>query len=154
LEQHREGLETYVKNGGWVVTNSTRVRPNTIPDWLKCIKRQLKGCGVDGLAWNGNTGAVAINLALLLGADPIYLLGYDMQISEDGKGNFHNAYNHKPNPKTYNRFLRGMRCMASEMKKLFPGRQVINLEDGTSALEVFPKESLKLHFSNVKEAVS
>jgi len=152
LDKHREGFKSYVDDGGWVITNSSRINQKEIPDWLKCMKKQLKGVGIDALAWNGNTGASAINLALLFGADPIYLLGYDMQISKEGKGNFHNVYNHKPEQKTYNRFIRGMINLKNGMKEFFPGRQVINLEEGMSALNVFPKESLKAHF--IKEKVS
>jgi len=152
LDKHKTGLESYVNNGGWVITNSSRINQKEIPPWLKCMKKQLKGIAVDGLAWNGNTGSVAINLALLFGADPIYLLGFDMQVSKEGKGNFHNAYNHKPNAKTYNRFIRGMTNLNKGLKEFFPGRQVINLEDGTSVLNMFPKESLKSHFC--KEKVS
>ena len=99
-----------------------------------------------------NTGASAINLALLFGANPIYLLGFDMQLSPEGKKNFHNAYSDKPNSKAYERFLRGMTLVARDLPTLFPGHQVINLEDDTSALKDFPKESLKKHFS--KEFVS
>lgn len=152
LKQHRVGLERYAKEGGVVITNSSRLRNPPPPDWLKVIPKQLHGLGTDCLGWNGNTGASAINLALLFGADPIYLLGYDMQLSEDGKGNYHNAYSHVPTAKPYERFSKGMDSVARDLKKKFPGRQVVNLEDGTSALEVFPKESCEGHFQERKVA--
>ena len=146
LKQHLEGLEDYVQEGGVVVTNSSRLRKPLPPTWLKVVRKQLHGLGTDCLAWNGNTGSSAINLALLFGASPVYLLGYDMQLSQDGKGNYHNAYSNTPSHVQYKRFLKGMDVVSKDLKKLFPGKQVINLEDGTSALEVFPKESLKHHF--------
>jgi len=117
------------------------------PDYLKHMKKENRGLIKDGLGWNSNTGASAINLALLFGCNPIYLLGYDMRLSDNGKKNYHNFYNDSPKVKSYDRFLRGLTQVARDLKLLFPGRQVINLEDNTSSLEVFPKESLKNHFS-------
>lgn len=45
------------------------------------------GLGVDCIYPNGNSGAQGINLAYLLGAKHIYLLGFDMQWT-DGKSHF------------------------------------------------------------------
>jgi hypothetical protein len=151
FSQHEEGLAAYAEAGGWVVTNSSR-RGNNAPGWLRVMKKQLRGLALDGLGWNGNTGASAINLALLLGADPIYLLGFDMRVGANGKTNYHNAYNNRPNGKTYQRFRKGMERVAKDLARLFPGRRVINLDDGTSALDVFPKENLAEHFAE-KEAL-
>lgn len=153
LIKHREGLEQYVEDGGWVVTNSSRLK-KTIPPWLRQMKKALKGMALDALGWNGNTGASAINLALLLGANPVYLLGYDMGVDEGGRSNYHDHYHsNRVHPRTYPRFLKGMELVARDLRRLFPGRQVINLEDGTSKLEVFPKQSLKEHMSLLEVAV-
>ena len=140
----QEGIKQYVTAGGIMVTNSNRFKKP--PPWLRVMKRKLRGLATDALGWNGNTGASAINLALLLGANPVYLLGFDMQAT--GKRcNFHTAYaKSRSNPKVYKRFLKGMGFVAKDLRKVFPDRKVINLEDGTSALDVFPKQSLKAHF--------
>lgn len=152
LPKHQEGLEAYVEAGGWVVTNSSRLK-KSIPPWLRQMKKVLKGLALDGLGWNGNTGASAINLALLLGADPIYLLGYDMGPDSQGKSNYHNHYrSHTIHPSTYPRFLRGMEVVARDLLRLFPGRRVINLEDGSSRLPTFPKESLEAHMEEMEIA--
>ena len=153
LVKHREQLVAYVSEGGMVVTNSGRLK-KSIPVWLRSMKKVLKGLSLDGLGWNGNTGASAINLALLLGANPIYLLGYDMGLDEKGRTNYHDAYRaHKVHPSTYPRFLKGMTHLARDLPLMFPGRQVINLEDGTSKLDVFPKESLKAHLAEMEVSV-
>ncbi len=154
IKQHRAGLDKYAASGGQVITCARRVDRFTPPEYLKITKRQVKGLMKDGLGWNANTGALAVNLALLFGANPIYLLGYDMRLSKEGKKNYHNCYNDTPKSKAYNRFLRGMAQVARDLKRVFPGRRVINLEDNTSSLEVVPKESLKDHFSKVEEKVS
>jgi hypothetical protein len=44
-----------------------------------------------GLSYNSNSGIGAINLADILGADPIYLLGFDCRSFKD-KGNYHDDY--------------------------------------------------------------
>jgi len=146
LDNHRAALETYVGKGGQVVTNSShfRKKPN-VPPWLKIMSKLHHGLGYNQLGWNGNTGASAINLALLMGANLVYLLGFDMGLSSSGQANYHNAYNHKVNPKAYPRFQKGMGYVVSDMAKMFPGARVINLEDGTSKLTTFPKESLRGH---------
>jgi len=148
LSQHLPGLKHYADAGGWIVT-PTRPKEKSIPPELKLkiMKKQVFGLGKDCLGWNGNTGASAINLALLFGANPIYLLGYDMKLSQSGEGNFHDAYSRTSSSLTYNRFLRGMKHLAKDLPKVFPGRKVINLEDNTSVLNEFPKQSLKDHFS-------
>lgn len=43
------------------------------------------GLGVQSLYSNGNSGAMAINLAALFGATRIILVGYDMQLSDGGR---------------------------------------------------------------------
>lgn len=149
LNQHRDGLDSYAKAGGIVITNSrlvNRIDRKNPPQYLKVMKKEQRGLHHTALGWNNSTGACAINLALLFGADPIYLLGYDMQIDSEGKKNFHNYYSDKATAQVYERFMRGMADVARDLATKFPGRSVINLEDGTSALEVFPKESLKCHF--------
>ena len=153
LKQHRNGLDNYAESGGQVITCSKGVRRFNHPDYVKIVKKQLRGIGTDSVAWNGNTGSIAINYALLLGAKKIYLLGYDMGLSEQGKKNYHNCYNDRPNPKTYKRFLRGLTSLARDLLQLFPSCEVINLEDNTSSLNSFSKESLKNHFFKVKEMV-
>jgi len=147
IDKHMSALEKYVAGGGNVVTNSSRFRkPRDRPPWLRVTLKQRIGLGRDRLGWNANTGASAINLALLFGANPIYLLGYDMQLRY-GKANFHNAYNTRPNEKAYNRFIAGMGHVWKDLHTMFPGVRVVNLEDDTSALRQFPRESLKGHFA-------
>jgi hypothetical protein len=150
LHKHMSGLVRYVAEGGIVVTNSSRLRRPPPPGWLHMMKKQLRGLATDALGWNGNTGASAINLALLFGASTVYLLGYDMKLSPEGKANYHNAYAHPPRAHVFKRFKRGMVDVQKDLPRLFPGRKVINLEDGTSGLDVFPKMSLVGHFAGRK----
>jgi len=144
LKKNRDGLRKYAQEGGWVLTCSNRAG-KPIPPWLKILKRTVKGLGTDRIGWNGNTGAAAINVALLFGANPIYLLGYDMKIGPDGKGNYHNAYSQTPNPQVYTRFKRRFVDLLKDWRAEWRGQKIINLEDGTSDLQGFPKASLREH---------
>jgi hypothetical protein len=67
------------------------------------------------IAWNGNSGASAINVAYWLGAKKVVLLGFDCKLPEDiytGKTHWHNDYEPKIDKRSrqlvdsYKRFLR------------------------------------------------
>jgi hypothetical protein len=45
----------------------------------------------EGLYYGANVGMAALNLADILGADPIYLLGFDAKV-EDSQGHHHSHY--------------------------------------------------------------
>ena len=152
FSKHVSALEQYAKEGGMVITPSRAIRAQKAPEWLHQVRKTLKGLSPMAVAWNSNTGAAAINLALLMGAQTVYLLGYDMKLDVDGNANFHNAYNQTIRPKVFQRFLRGMSNIAKALPAVFPGRSVINLTED-SALEVFPKKSLVEHFAERKVSV-
>jgi len=128
---------------GIVFTNCNQLMKSSIP-WLWSCQRKLKGLYHDALGWNNNTGASAINLALLLGASKIFLLGYDMKLSQ-GKNNWHPNVLDKPNPGIYDKFQEGFGWVAADLSKKFPNAEVINVTD-CSALEVFPKISVAEFF--------
>src|SRR5690554_642912 len=61
-------LHKYAKAGGIVVTNNRTLAQHNLP-WLRCVERGRDGLDVDTtVAFNGNTGCSAINLALQMGA--------------------------------------------------------------------------------------
>lgn len=83
------------------------------------------------------SGSGAINLAWLLGADPIHLLGYDMRDS----GNWHDRHRRYGQEGRYeNRFIPAIGRMADELHK--EGARVFNLTPG-SALTCFPSMSIE-----------
>ena len=82
----------------------------------------VKGLGRDIIHFNGNSGAQAINLAYLLGATRIILLGYDMGAT----GNTHFFGSH---PKgmangNYNQYVANFNRLADDLKR--EGVGVIN----------------------------
>lgn len=145
----RAGLHEYARNGGLVVTNSPRAAARTdLPSWLCVMRRIREGLAKKALAWNGSTGAAAINLALLMGASRVLLLGFDMAAGPGGATHYHNAYGKwsesRNPPESFNLFKEKMLCIPRALEELFPGRRVLNLTEN-SGLDVFPKHSLKEH---------
>jgi len=100
------------------------------------LERVDHGLAKDKLGFNGNTGCIAVNLALILGARRILLLGFDMKLV-DPCPNWHEFNVGKPNVNSYIRFKQGFERMASDLATVFPGREIINLGPD-SELEMFP----------------
>lgn len=95
-------------------------------------------------AFNYSTGAAAINLAFLLGASRVILLGYDFKVNEKGEHNWHPNPLDPAQPELYapeGKFLKGFRRIRMEMGN-FPHFQVLNAGPD-SALEEFPRIRLE-----------
>ena len=138
LRHHEKGLGEYAKSGGLVVTNERHLENSTIP-WLLWMPRQNKGLHTDALGWNTNTGASAINLALILGAKKVYLLGFDRHLTK-GESNWHKNNLDKNNKDTYQRMNATDGYMKKDLKVKFPGCEVINVTNN-SDLPHWPKVS-------------
>lgn len=114
----------------------------TYPSDVKVLRKSNKfglECAKDAICHGNNSGYAAINLAYLLGAKRIILLGYDMK--NDGKrGHYHDGY---PVPVTGNniykdQFIPGFQIIADMLKQ--KNIEVYNASM-TSALTVWPKIS-------------
>lgn len=90
----------------------------------------------EGLGNGNNSGYMALNLAVLLGANPIYLLGFDMRPGADGGQEwFHTGYPQRQKGTVYRKFQERM----DRGSRFIPdGVQVVNLNP-ESGLETFPK---------------
>lgn len=118
---------------------------------MRHSKAELTPPGSDSLAWFGSTGAMAVNLALLLGAQRVFLLGFDMQRGAEGsprenKANWHDVRYTPGRHEVYPLFLKGFSRLLVSLRKVYPGREVVNVTDN-SRLDVFPKVSLEGHFT-------
>jgi len=106
--------------------------------WLLQLRRVRDGLhSGDTLGWNFSTGAAAINLAVSLGAERIYLLGFDMGLNSGGKSHWHSYYQKKINVEAFHRHLRGFSTLANSLRNR-PEVSVFNVTDGSSKLTVFP----------------
>lgn len=87
------------------------------------------------LAFKNNSGYGAINLAAALGANPIYLLGFDMQGDKQGKQKwFHDGYPVDYGENVYRRYIEELNYFAPVLEKA--GFEVVNL-NSKSALKCF-----------------
>ncbi len=107
---------------------------------LKCWKSYLDARRAfpftmrDGIGHGNNSGYAALNLAACLGADPIYLLGYDMQV-EGKQTHWHNGHPQAAPDHVPASFIEHFNAAAVELKKR--DVTVINLSSN-SALKCFP----------------
>lgn len=97
------------------------------------------------LCWNENSGAAALEFAIMSGAKKIYLFGFDMQNSPEGESRWHRVYqardpkkySYNNHPK-YSKFFEGFKSIAVEAHDM--GVEIINASLA-SALDMFPKKS-------------
>jgi hypothetical protein len=135
FHQHKWELQKF---SGKVVTCAPSLIPYKI-GWLLQMDREKDGlCEGHALAWNYSTGAAAVNLAVILGATQIFLLGFDMGKRGDGKSHWHTHRNKVIPDEAYNRFIRGFHTLHASLCR-FPHIHVYNVTDGTSKLPVFDK---------------
>jgi len=105
---------------------------------------------LDEVYLGGNSGFGAFNLAYILGATEIYLLGYDFCVSENGKKHFHDGYTWDSPAGT-----RYFKKWALNFRFAFPyikerGVKVLNCSED-SAIDCFEKISLTSLEQHIKE---
>jgi len=137
-------LETFT---GRVVSNAPSLIPMNVPYLLKTARQRDGIHSGTTLGWNYSTGALAINLAISLGAVSIYLLGYDL-CNQHSKSHWHDHNPKTTQEFTFKRFLRGFQCVKSSLPE---GVKVINVTDGTSRLDCFEKMEYAQLFSMLLE---
>lgn len=127
----------------------------TVPDVFLLRNRGLSGLSkrmADGLCTGNNSGYAALNLAIILGANPIYLLGFDMK--GDGQGGqkwFHDGYPQKQSESVYDRFNEHFEEAAPEIKGM--GVRVVNLNPD-SALKCFEFGTMEGVFGRPEGAIA
>ena len=131
---HREGLASYrgLVYGAEPLLNTKQVEPR-----IKLLKRYARGICTDGVGWNGNTGFTAINLAILLGAAKVFLLGFDMKRTLQ-ESNWHKNNLDKNPPSVYKKFINWAKWLEQDWQNKYSHIEIINITDD-SALDIFPK---------------
>ena len=131
--------------GGIVCTANRKLR-NKADSWLWHLSRKAKGLHTDSIGWNTNTGSVALNLALRLGAGRVILLGFDMKL-KDGKNNWHKYGLDGAKAGVMRRIKRSFSSLIPDVQKKWPGVEVLNVNDD-SDLEGFPKIGVNEFFND------
>ena len=90
----------------------------------------------DGIFVNGNSGFGALNLALMMGAKRVYLLGYDCITgkSSETTNHWHDGYNDGQRAGVYSRFASSFREYADQFKER---AEIINV-NRESGISCFP----------------
>lgn len=155
-EYHYKNLYKF-KNPRFTNHNKFFNDKKNCPPWLWWMQREPIGFHKESLGWNKNTGALAVNLALILGAKRIYLLGFDMKLLEESKKfNKHNKVNwhenilNDPSLKAIAAQIEGFKVAFPYLEANFPGVEVINITDD-SDLNMFPKVGVKEFWSQRNE---
>jgi uncharacterized Rossmann fold enzyme len=134
FEKFKKQLESYK---GVVFTSANKLLYSKVP-YLWTLQRRARGLYTDAIGWNDSTGASAINLALLLGAKRVYLLGFDMNLATNKDSNWHSHYKKKATIGSINSFKRAIESyLVKDLPIKFPGREVVNVSD-CSQLKGFP----------------
>ncbi len=121
---------------GRVVTHHPKLRETKI-DWLHVVERTKRGLGIDKVTYGGNSGCGAINLALMMGAKRVLLLGFDCKPGKDNEPNWHKWQLDAMAPDLHAKFLKGFKQLAEALPLVFPDREIINLNPD-SAIPFFP----------------
>lgn len=131
----------------WLLTYKTKVADDIYI--LKCIGGYTKALQSfpsrmeNGIGHGKNSGYAALNLAVCLGANPIYLLGYDMK--KDGeKTHWHDGHPKVMPDHVPESFKKHFFFASKELIKW--GIKVINLNP-KSALNCFPKAEMSTGFA-------
>lgn len=119
---------------------------------LHCMSRQLVGIHTGNeIGWNQSTGALAINLAISLGAITVFLLGYDLTNTPAGQSHWHDHNKQLIKEYSFQRFTRGFQSVKVSLPA---GVEVINVTDGSSRLQVFTRITFAEFWQRVERANS
>ena len=95
----------------------------------------------EGIGSGENSGYAALNFAVCMGANPIYLLGFDMRgDGEGGQAWFHSGYKSDQGEGVYRKFIEAFEYAAPILKD--KGVEVVNLNK-KSGLTCFPFGDIK-----------
>ena len=94
----------------------------------------------DGIFDGGNSGYAALNLAITLGATTVYLLGFDMKGSPEGKQQwFHDGYKNVGSDKVYPKWIKEFDQAEEELRRRSLSVYNVQIQSGvpTSELKCF-----------------
>jgi len=128
---------------GTVITHYPKLK-DAKEDWLYWMERDTQhGLSATKLGYGGNTGCGAINLALILGAKRVFLLGFDCEGSETERPNWHTFQIEKVRPEAHEKHIKGFEALAADLPKIFPGCEVINMNPDSKII-CFPFSTPKI----------
>jgi len=115
-----KGLKVWVNNDNEIQDKDIYTVTRLSDAW---ISESIK----HGLYLGDNTGFAALNLAICLKANPIYLLGFDMKGANGKQANWHDGYPVEQGSGVYSKFIKSFETIAPLIKTDLRNLQVINL---------------------------
>ena len=149
FDQFKEELKDFQ---GDVVTHCMALIGNG-PMWLKNVRREPRGLHKHAIGFGGNSGCSAVNLALLMGARRVFLLGFDCKLGAAEQSHWHDWRIEAPGKDVYNKFMEGWRAIALDLPRRFPGCEIINLGPD-SAIPFFPKANFEEYLRHENHCLS
>lgn len=137
FDAYQERIEAFA---GPVVTNCEEGFTNH--PWVHYMERRDIGLHTEALGFGGNSGCSAINLALVMGAKRVLLLGFDCKLGAQQEMNWHDMRMEPAQPGVFPKFQEGFHAIARDLPRVFPGCEVINCTPD-SALTCFPVGKLE-----------
>ena len=141
---HKDCFHNY---DGLIVTNCNKSEVRSSSQ-VKICKRLFGAMSGEPykLGWYANTGCMAVELAIKLGGERIFLLGFDCRMSNDKK----NSNWYDPVRKTgrtprrfqksiYEKFVKWFARFEKDRRITYPNVEIVNLNPD-SALDVYPKK--------------
>ena len=89
-----------------------------------------------GLGHGSNSGFAALNLALVLGAEEVYLLGFDMRGEHGKQAHWHDEYPHQQGDPVYKKMIAAFRIALHHIYERWPHVRIVNCNPH-SALDAF-----------------
>lgn len=143
FDAFKQELEQYSANGGEVYSACECLAAFQDAPYIKILPRAHSGLHHEAVGFGGNSGCASVNLALILGARRVFLLGFDCR-PPVGESHWHECYKDKVGaawetrrPDLFAKFMRGWYDVHRDLPLKFPGCEVINLGPD-SAIPFFP----------------
>ena len=140
----QEDKANLIQFKGLRVTCANELNNDTRLKWLQRDTRKKHGISnnPEMVAWNSNSGAACINLAVHFGVKRIILLGFDMNTDAGKNQHWHKFYSTKQTQleSTFRRHLVGFPIIKQDLDAL--GIEIINANPD-SAITAFPRMNFK-----------
>ena len=140
----QEDKANLIQFKGLRITCANNLNNDTRLKWLERDQRKRHGISTNPemVAWNSNSGAACINLAVHFGVKRIILLGFDMKLDGGKNQHWHKLYStsDKQLESTFRRHLTGFQEIRKDADAL--GIEIINANPD-SAITEFPKMNFK-----------
>lgn len=141
-DQQRDKLMNSPVAKLWVVSGNDEVHGGGDIQRVPRVGRneRMSSSLADGIVCGGNSGLAAINVACILGASKINLLGFDMRGADGKRAHFHDGYSNQQKDSVYQQFVNSIEKLGYPLAG-FEDVEIVNW-CADSAIDTYPKRDL------------